>query len=218
MNPLQDNPGALPLAPIRRERRDAARNRQLVLEAAERLFAERGVDCVRMEDVATEAGVGKGTLYRAFGDKSTLVFTLLDEHERDFQDAILRGPPPLGPGVDPRERLEAFLHALIDLVGRHLNMLLVGENSPPGARYRVGAYAAWRLHVAVLLRQARPDLDAEWHAEALLAPLAADLYRHQTEELGFPPERIKAGLSETVRVLLATGCDHGGRDGSPPSR
>jgi len=189
--------------PRRRGRSDAARNRQRVLDAAGRLFAERGVNCVRMDDVAAAAGVGKGTLYRAFGDKSTLVFTLLDERERGLQDAILRGPPPLGPGVGPRERLEAFLHALVDMLGRQLEMILVGENSTVGARYRIGAYAAWRQHVAVLLREARPELDADWHAEALLAPLAADLYRHQTQELGFPPERIKEGLSETVRALLA---------------
>src|SRR3954454_3811127 len=54
------------------ERADAARNRRKVLAAAEELFAARGVAAISMDDVAAAAGVGKGTLYRRFGDKSGL--------------------------------------------------------------------------------------------------------------------------------------------------
>ena len=39
-----------------------------------------------MDDVAAEAGVGKGTLYRRFGDRSSLLRALIDEPERDFQE------------------------------------------------------------------------------------------------------------------------------------
>lgn len=81
-----------------RERADAARNRILVLAAAERLFAERGVPGVTMDDVAAAAGVGKGTLYRRFGDKGGLAMALLDEQERELQQQLLTGPAPLGPG------------------------------------------------------------------------------------------------------------------------
>src|SRR4051812_6991170 len=83
-------------APVR-ERADAARNRIRVLAAAETLFAERGVDAVTMDDVAAAAGVGKGTLYRRFGDKGGLAMALLDEREAELQQRILSGPPPLGP-------------------------------------------------------------------------------------------------------------------------
>ena len=54
------------------ERADAARNRGKVLAAAERLFAERGPSRVSMDAVAAEAGVGKGTLFRRFGDRAGL--------------------------------------------------------------------------------------------------------------------------------------------------
>jgi Bacterial regulatory proteins, tetR family len=53
-----------------RERADAARNRLRILDAAARLFAELGVDAVSLDAVAAEAGVGKGTVFRRFGDKS----------------------------------------------------------------------------------------------------------------------------------------------------
>jgi len=55
----------------RRERKDAQRNLERVLQAAHELFAERGPD-VRMEEVAQRAGVGVGTIYRRFRSKEDL--------------------------------------------------------------------------------------------------------------------------------------------------
>src|SRR3954468_24805728 len=81
------------------ERADAARNRRRILSAAARLIEERGVEHVSMDAIAADAGVGKGTLFRRFGDRSGLVMGLLDERTREFQDALIRGEPPLGPGA-----------------------------------------------------------------------------------------------------------------------
>lgn len=53
-------------------RADAERNRQRILEAAQALFAERGVD-VAVEDIAARACVGIGTFYRRFPDRESLV-------------------------------------------------------------------------------------------------------------------------------------------------
>ena len=99
---------ALPLstaAPA--ERGDAARNRALLLDAARKLIAERGAEAVSMDDVAAAAGVGKGTLFRRFGSRSGLMIVLLDEDEMIEQQAFMFGPPPLGPGAPPLERLLA---------------------------------------------------------------------------------------------------------------
>src|SRR5687768_10383657 len=103
----------LPLA-APRERADAARNRQRILAAAVRLFDRHGVDAVSLDRVAREAGVSKATLFRRFGDRQALFLALIDEHERALQDAILTGPPPLGPGAPAPERLHAFLAELLD--------------------------------------------------------------------------------------------------------
>ncbi|MGH3367930.1 MAG: TetR/AcrR family transcriptional regulator, partial [Nocardioidaceae bacterium] len=104
-----------------RERADAARNRLRILAAAERLFASRGVAGVTMDDVAAEAGVGKGTLYRRFGDKGGLAVALLDQRERELQQAMLSGAPPLGPGAPAKVRLAAFIRAYVDLVATQLD-------------------------------------------------------------------------------------------------
>ena len=61
-----------------------------------------------MEDVACKAGVGTGTLYRRFGDRAGLALALLDEQTREFQNELIAGPPPLGPGAPASERLRAF--------------------------------------------------------------------------------------------------------------
>ncbi|MGX4733785.1 TetR/AcrR family transcriptional regulator [Kitasatospora griseola] len=73
------------------ERADAARNRAAVPAAAARLFAEHGVDVVPMDQAATAAGVGKGTPFRRFGDRSGPAVALLDARERELQDGILHG-------------------------------------------------------------------------------------------------------------------------------
>jgi AcrR family transcriptional regulator len=184
------------------ERRDALRNRERVLAAAQRLVFEAGVDTLDIREVARAAGVGVGTVYRRFGDKAGLLASLLDERERSFQERLLTGPPPLGPGAPPRERLVAFLRALADLVGENLQLLRALHGSTPGARFHVGAYRAWRLHATILLEEAAPGIDAAWFAELILAPLAADLYYHQRYELGLSRERLGQNLADAVDAVL----------------
>ncbi|MFD0637847.1 TetR/AcrR family transcriptional regulator [Catenulispora yoronensis] len=87
--PLLDSPP--------RERADAARNRALVLQAAWRLYTSGGVEALTTDAVAQEAGVGKGTVYRRFRDKSGLVAALLDDREKELQLAMISGPAPSAP-------------------------------------------------------------------------------------------------------------------------
>src|SRR5918998_444920 len=89
-------------------RADAQRNREKVLFAAQRLFADHGVDNVSMDAIAAAAGVGKGTLFRRFGDRAGLAQALLQDQTEKLQDAMIRGPAPLGPGAPPRDRLKAL--------------------------------------------------------------------------------------------------------------
>jgi AcrR family transcriptional regulator len=64
-------------APAREQRADARRNRQKILEAARKLFAERGIDAP-IDAVAAKAGVGVGTVYRHFPNKEELLTALVE--------------------------------------------------------------------------------------------------------------------------------------------
>ncbi|MEU4543219.1 TetR/AcrR family transcriptional regulator [Nonomuraea dietziae] len=188
------------------ERADAARNREKVLAAAAALFADKGVEAVSMDAIAAAAGVGKGTLFRRFGDKSGLAVALLDARERDLQERILSGPPPLGPspeagrgGVTPAERLAAFVQAYLDYLFAHLDLVRMSETASPGARYRIGAYGFWHRHVAILLGEALPGEDAEVLSHAVLAVLAGESAAALKDRYG--EERAKAALATTALAL-----------------
>ncbi|WP_246082834.1 TetR/AcrR family transcriptional regulator [Nonomuraea diastatica] len=176
---------------------DAARNRAAVLEAAARLFTEHGVQAVSMDQVAAAAGVGKGTLFRRFGDKSGLAAALLDARERVLQEAILHGAPPLGPGAAADERLAAFVDAYFAYLLEHLDLVRMSETAAPGARYRIGAYRFWHRHVAILL-DSTPD--PEHTAHAVLAALSAEHVSALLPELG--AERMRAGLFRLARSAM----------------
>ncbi len=180
--------------PPPRERADAARNRAAVLQAAARLFAEHGVAAVSMDQVAAAAGVGKGTVFRRFGDKAGLAAALLDARERELQEAILHGPPPLGPGAAAADRLVAFTGGYLGYLLAHLELVRMSETAAPGARYRIGAYRFWHRHVAILLTGAP---DPGYAAHAFLAALAAEHVTAVLPELG--EARLRAGLARLAR-------------------
>ena len=101
------------------ERADAARNRQHLLATARRMLAEQGAEKVTMDALAERAGLGKGTVFRRFGTRAGIFAALLDDDERDFQEQVLAGPPPLGPGAPPLDRLIAYGRARIDFLIGH---------------------------------------------------------------------------------------------------
>ena len=179
------------------ERADAARNRALILAAAKRLFAEHGVEAVSMDQIAAAAGVGKGTLFRRFGDKSGLAVALLDAREIELQQSVLTGPPPMGPGAPAGARLLAFLGAYTDFLDAHLDLLHLSET---GARYRIAVYRFWHRHLELLLEEARPDLDADYFAHTFLATLGAEHRKALIEE--FPAARLRDGVRALANLVL----------------
>ena len=184
------------------ERADAARNRQKILSAAERLIARHGIEHVSMDMVAEEAGVGKGTIFRRFGDRGSLARALLDDRERRFQDEFIRGEPPLGPGAPPAERLRAFGHEMMGILEGHGDLILAAELGAY-ARFKAPPYHVYRVHVMSLLEELDPRLDAAYHADSLLAVLAADQYLFLRRERGMSMEQVRAGWDSVVAAVEA---------------
>ncbi len=182
------------------ERADAARNRERILAAAVGLIERHGIEAITVQDVAAAAGVGAGTLYRRFGDREGLALALLDEEAREFQDAIISGAPPLGPGAPPRERLVAFGEGYLDLLGRRGDLVAAAGGPRLGGR---GPYGFHATHLALLVRGAAPALDPEFTAHALLGALAPGLHLHLHRELDWPEERLRAGWRALVNALAS---------------
>jgi AcrR family transcriptional regulator len=184
------------------ERGDAARNRTLLLDAARRLIAERGPDGVTTDDIAVAAGVGKGTLFRRFGSRAGLMMVLLDEDETVQQQAFMFGPPPLGPGAPPLERLLAYGRARLEFVRAHYP-LISDANRDPQMRFNAPAMLQHR-HVQVLLEDADTTGDLDAQATALLALLDADYVHHQLNERGQTMKSLGDAWETLARKLCGT--------------
>jgi AcrR family transcriptional regulator len=187
------------MAEERRERADAARNRRAILRATEELLAAHGPDNVSLERVAAAAGVGKGTVFHRFENRAGLMRALAEERIRAFTGAYTSGPPPLGPGAPPRERLVAFLDAMVELATRNVALMAAYERST-GDRHSSPIYQTWHDHVSGLIAEARPELDADVLAHIILGSLHSDLVVHMLRrgESG----RLATSLRELVTTLL----------------
>jgi AcrR family transcriptional regulator len=184
------------------ERGDAARNRALLLEAARRLIAERGADAVTTDDIAAAAGVGKGTLFRRFGSRAGLMIVLLDEDEKIEQQAFMFGPPPLGPGAPPLDRLLAYGRDRLKFVHNH-QALLSDANRDPQMRFNEPMMLHHR-HIRVLLEDAGTTGDLDAQATALLSLLDADYVHRQLTERGETLEQLGGAWESVARKLCGT--------------
>jgi AcrR family transcriptional regulator len=184
-------------------RADAARNRARLLEAATRLIAEHGVAGVTMEAVASAAGVGKGTVFRRFGDRTGLLMALLDHSAHQLQADFLCGPPPLGPGAPPVDRLRALGVAMLYRSAEQLDLLLAAQ-AEPTRRHSHPSTQALHMHTTMLLRQILPRADCELLAQTLMGYLDPALIHHLTRQCGMPLERLEAGWSDLVARVTGT--------------
>lgn len=195
-----------PLLPLADEpaprRRDAVRNREVVLSAARELVAEVGVDGVTMETLAARAGVGKGTIFRRFGSREGLMGALLDFTEAAWQSAVISGPPPLGPGAPPMERLLAFGRSRLELTLQHAPLIRAAGVTTSRS---VSAYSFVLMHARYLLEELGVTGDTPLLATALLAPIELPILHQQLTVDGFPVDRVFEGWADLARRIIAGG-------------
>ncbi|NIY62992.1 TetR/AcrR family transcriptional regulator [Streptomyces malaysiensis] len=103
--------------PGRPLRADAQRNREKILSAAVRIFAEEGLNA-HLERIAKEAGVGTGTLYRNFPTRELLI-------EAAYRNELARlcdAAPELLATLPPREAMRVWLGRFMDYANAKLGM------------------------------------------------------------------------------------------------
>jgi AcrR family transcriptional regulator len=186
----------------RPERADAARNRRLLLACAREILAEHGPDRLTMDGLAEHAGLGKGTVFRRFGTRAGIFQALLDDEERAFQGQVLSGPPPLGPGAAPLDRLIAYGQARIDYLISYRDLArgaLDGrETVPAGSQTPMS-----RIHIRSLLNELRLDADLDVLATQLTAALDAPLLLYlSSDQLAEAGPRISSRLARGWEELI----------------
>ncbi|MFF9766254.1 TetR/AcrR family transcriptional regulator [Streptomyces sp. NPDC053086] len=193
--------------PERKPRKDATRNREAVLAAADDLFARReSPEDVTMADVAAAAGVGKGTLFRAFGDRTGLLRALYEARLEPVREAVETGPPPLGPTTPPARRVLALLDALLCFKLDNRRLALALEEGGSGGVHGAAHYERWHaLLRGVLERVPGLAADGDFTAHALLAAVRADLVEHLAGPAGVPRDELRARLARFTARVLGTG-------------
>ena len=189
------------------ERADAARNRVHLLSTARDMLGEQGPDRLTMDALAERAGLGKGTVFRRFGTRAGIFRALLDDDEHTFQQDVLSGPPPLGPGAAPLERLVAFGRARADFLIDHREIAraaLDGSQPIPAGRRAPMS----QVHIRVLLGQldlGEIDLDmlTVQLASALDGPVLLFL---STDELTEAVDELKQRIGRAWQLLVERVC------------
>ncbi|MCP2343863.1 TetR/AcrR family transcriptional regulator [Actinomadura rupiterrae] len=192
------------------ERADAARNRRAILAATERLLAEHPPAEVSMERVAAASGVAKGTVFHRFGNRAGLMLALMVERAHSLEEAVRTGPPPIGEGAPGRDRLLAFMDAMVDVVSRNKGLVAElsrsGVTLPSSEEYHASqanphaVYEFWHGHISALIRAETPAVDAETFAHIVLGALhSSPILGRLTAE---SPERLKTALRAMITAQL----------------
>lgn len=115
------------VAPARPLRKDAARNRELLIAAAREVFARRGIEA-SLDDVARHAGLGVGTAYRHFTNKYELLSALMSQ----TIDQIIAEAEQAAQMDDPWQALVSFLEATVAVQARDrgLREVMMGVHDP----------------------------------------------------------------------------------------
>jgi len=181
--------------PMRRSERQA-QTRQLVLDAAERLFRTRGFGPTSIDDIAAEAGYSKGAVYSNFSSKTDLYFAVLEGRY---------------------ERLSDQLREAVTAAGD-----LSGQVDAVKAWYRrnLEAESSWARSLPDLASVAQHDADANRRLRALTRSLertVTELLREQEVRLrvryALPPERIAAiGIALVGGLAMRHLLDHESTD------
>ena len=136
--------------------RNAARSREAILDAAERLFAERGYNATSLTDVGTAAGVSRGTPGYFFGSKAELWRAVLERCFAEARAAVLTGRDR---ALASHERAEVILAAVVgdyfDFLAERPNLVRLMERQAlgDGPEYPDVARAAGQEALAAIVAE-----------------------------------------------------------------
>ena len=187
-------------------RADAVRNRELLITAAAAAFAARGAE-VPLEDIARQAGVGIGTLYRHFPTRDSLVEAVY-RHE---VDVLCERADELLDTLPPDQALEEWMQLFVRHVATKRGMLsvlkpMLSSNPTFFAQTRGRAVAA-----------ATKLLDAGVAAGTVRSDIRGDDLLRAVGGICMSTDQERSQSSDRLVGLLFDGLRHGAVAGSPPA-
>ena len=204
-----------PRRPYRSQRRreQALETRERVLDAAARLFTERGFESATVAAIAEEAGVAPETIYAGFGNKRTLLGELVRRAVRGRDEAPVleqAGPVAVAALSDQREQLRRFAADValrLERVGPLLEVLAMAARSDPGlaellAKVHGERLANLRSLVEALAANGPLRIDAEAALDDVWALASPELHRLLTLTRSWDRERYCEWLAGTLTALL----------------
>ncbi|MEU7138268.1 TetR/AcrR family transcriptional regulator [Nocardia sp. NPDC046473] len=181
---------------------DRAGRREEILDAAVRVFARKGFAASRIEDVAAEAGIAKGSVYLYFDSRDALLVGVFQSYAARSEQVLTE----LGTGA-ALDRLAELIRGTIELLAAHPDharvLLDVWAANPPLDMAAV--YHEYRSAIADLLRQAqaegalRPGID-EQHAAVIVGAIEGCLIQALVD-----PNVSLLALAEPVVQICVTG-------------
>jgi AcrR family transcriptional regulator len=187
---------------IRKERKDSIEHRRIILQKAQSLFTEYGVDSVTMHQIAKSAGIGQGTLYRRYAHKGELCQDLMMESTQHLCNDI-QSYLDTNPQLPAKEHLAMLLGIFLDFIEIHSHWL-ISIHAPTcegrqSLMYQSPLYSFMHNAIKQLLEEAAPrtneaSADGAFRADTLIASLNPELYLFMRRDRGYSKEEIKDKL------------------------
>ena len=192
------------------------RREEEILAAAKRIFAQNGFRRTKIDQLAEELNVGKGTIYRYFKDKKSLFLAVFEQGMAQLQEKFRANVHPI---TDPQTKVAAAVRTYFEFFDndRQLIEILMQVRSEFKDDYRrvfLALYSDYIVRIQKNLRNGVKmgvfrELDVEKTAEAISAALQGVLQSFYIREFGAEiktskPEKL-TNRTETVTALLLEG-------------
>lgn len=183
------------------------RRREQILDAAARVFAEKGYHEAGIADIATDLGIGHGTFYRYFANKKEIVSQAVDWAVRQITDTVLEEDPSASNTLaEHRAQIERIYLRLFTLQDRHPHLIrfLYRQATDP-AKLALAldgflGYASTLISNGIDKRFLRPDIDVDIASQALVAVMFDVMRRSATTTMSV--ELRQRWMSTGTRMML----------------
>lgn len=199
-----------------RRKAQANQTRLLIVEAARKLFSERGYNGATIEAIAQEAGVAPETVYAAFGNKREILSKLIDVSivgdDKPIPLLQREGPLSVQQEINPIRQIEIFAHDIQEIMHRMapiFEIMRIAAKTEPDIADMLQQILASRYHgmekfIEYLSSNTtlHKDLSKSEAAETVWAITSAELYTLLTVDRGWSGEKYEQWLVRTLTRLL----------------